>query len=356
MREGSEGQWPEHGVGGRATTGGEGLPGRRGESPEIVLVGSQEVVRGVHCSPFGVIPKKRKPGKWRLILNLSAPDEASVNNGIPKELCSQEYVSVDELVVEVLKRGVGMKLAKADVSRAYRNVLVHPEDRSFLGMEWEGQVYVDGTLPFGLQSPPLLFTALGDAMQWGVERSGVVWQSHYIDDFVTVCAPGMGECECNLGILKEMCERWGLLLDKEKEDGPVTAITFLDIEVDTLAGELRLPASKLAELVNLVKRWRGIEVVSQEGAAVHNWLPQKPGVVRRPVRRPVTPAMMVKLKEVWSRRGDADSRMLWAACCISYFGCLSAGEAMAQSRRPGPGCISQVGGPVVVRRQGGTTH
>ena len=28
---------------------------------------------------------------------------------------------------------------------------------------------------------------------------------------------------------------------------------------------------------------------------------KKPGVVRRPVRRPVTPAMMVKLKEVWSR-------------------------------------------------------
>ena len=120
-----------------------------GEQPQVVrdymadevkaqrvwLVGSQEVVRGVHCSPFGVIPKKRKPGKWRLILNLSAPDEASVNDGIPKELCSQEYASVDELVVEVLKRGVGTELAKADISRAYRNVPVHPEDRSLLGME-----------------------------------------------------------------------------------------------------------------------------------------------------------------------------------------------------------------------------
>ncbi len=28
---------------------------------------------GIHCSPFGVIPKKNKPGKYRLIVNLSAP-------------------------------------------------------------------------------------------------------------------------------------------------------------------------------------------------------------------------------------------------------------------------------------------
>jgi len=32
----------------------------------------------VQCSPFGVIPKKGKPGRWRLIVNLSAPDGASV--------------------------------------------------------------------------------------------------------------------------------------------------------------------------------------------------------------------------------------------------------------------------------------
>ena len=166
-------------------------------------------------------------------------------------------MSVDELVVEVLNRGVGTELTKADVSREYRNVPVHPEDRSLLGMEWEGQVYVDGTLPFGLRSASLLFTALGDAVQWRVERSGVVWPSHYIDDFVTVGGPGMGERGRNLSILKETCERWGLPLDKEKEDGPATAITFLGIEVDALAGELRLPASKLAELVSLVKRWRG---------------------------------------------------------------------------------------------------
>ncbi len=48
----------------------------------------KEGVDKVQCSPFGVIPKKGKPGKWRLIMNLSAPDGASVNDGIDKELAS----------------------------------------------------------------------------------------------------------------------------------------------------------------------------------------------------------------------------------------------------------------------------
>ena len=32
-------------------------------------------------------------------------------------------------------------------------------------------------------------------------------------------------------------------------------ITFLGIEIDTMAMQLRLPANKLAELRNLVKQW-----------------------------------------------------------------------------------------------------
>ena len=36
-------------------------------------------------SPFGVIPKRHQLGKWRLILDLSSPQGASVNDGIPKD-------------------------------------------------------------------------------------------------------------------------------------------------------------------------------------------------------------------------------------------------------------------------------
>ncbi len=92
-------------------------------------MGESAQVSGVQLSPFGVIPKKGKPGNWRLIVNLSAPEGGSVNDGIAKELSSVEYASVDDLVRKVLELGKGAMMAKADVRAAYRNVPVHPRDR-----------------------------------------------------------------------------------------------------------------------------------------------------------------------------------------------------------------------------------
>ena len=46
----------------------------------------------VHCSPIGIIPKKNK---WRLIVDLSFPEDANVNNGNKRNICSLSYISVD---------------------------------------------------------------------------------------------------------------------------------------------------------------------------------------------------------------------------------------------------------------------
>ena len=43
---------------------------------------------GVHISRSDVIPKHNQPGKWRLILDLSYPQDRSVNAGISKPLLS----------------------------------------------------------------------------------------------------------------------------------------------------------------------------------------------------------------------------------------------------------------------------
>ena len=72
-----------------------------------------------HVSRFGVIPKKSS-GKWRLIVDLSHPQGSSVNDAIPKELCSLTYITIDTAIKHILTLGPGTLLAKLDIKNAFR--------------------------------------------------------------------------------------------------------------------------------------------------------------------------------------------------------------------------------------------
>lgn len=214
-----------------------------------------EELPGVHISKFGVIPKSNQVGKWRLILDLSSPEGASVNDGIQKELCSLQYVKVDEVVDTILKLGPGTELAKIDIQNAYRIVPVHPDDRPLLGMKWQGKLYVDTTLPFGLRSAPKIFNAVADAAQWVIQEMGARFLWHYLDDFITVGAAGEDECQFNCDLMSRACEILGIPLATHKCEGPTCCLVFLGIVIDTVAMELRLPRQKLVHLSQLVEEW-----------------------------------------------------------------------------------------------------
>ena len=72
-----------------------------------------------------MIPKANQPLKWRLILDLSYPNGASINDGIDLELCSLQYITVDTVVGDILGLGTGALLVKFDIEHAYHNVSVH---------------------------------------------------------------------------------------------------------------------------------------------------------------------------------------------------------------------------------------
>ena len=137
-------------------------------------------------SRFGVIPKRGQSNMWRLIVDLSSTEGRSVNDGISPEDCSLTYISVDNIAECVGALGRGTLLAKSDVKQAYRQVPVHPEDRALLGMFWRWRYFVDATLPFGLLSAPLIFSALADALEWVVRQAGVRYIFHYVDDFIII--------------------------------------------------------------------------------------------------------------------------------------------------------------------------
>ena len=127
----------------------------------------------VHLSPFGVILKKGG-NKWRLIVDLSSPHGASVNDdGIDSAFTSIRYSSIDDAVRIIQSLGNGALMAKLDLKAAYRSVPVHPEDRLLRGTQWEESIFVDTALPFGLSSAPKIFSAVTDAVLWIMHAKGI---------------------------------------------------------------------------------------------------------------------------------------------------------------------------------------
>ena len=216
---------------------------------------ARELWEGCQISRIGVIPKGHTPGRWRLITDLSSPENASVNDDIPSELCSLHYTSVERVATAAMRLGCGTLLAKLDVKSAYRLIPVHPSDRPLLGIEWAGAWFVDATLPFGLRSAPKIFNAVADALEWILRRQGVRYVDHYLDDFILYGPPNSDICTTQLRVTINMCRRLGVPLATEKLEGPTDRLTFLGIEVDTKAGILRLPRDKLARTKVALRAW-----------------------------------------------------------------------------------------------------
>lgn len=210
----------------------------------------------VQISRFGVIPKGHQKGKWRLILDLSHPENNSVNDGIDSDLCSLSYASVSHAARLVIARGKGCLLAKLDLESAYRMVPVHPEDRPLLGMKWKGRVWMDTTLPFGLRSAPIIFNMLADCLQWIFRRHSESDVIHYLDDFLFVGAPASGECGRSLQQAIALCQRLGVKISHKKLEGPTVSLAFLGLQLDTEKMEVRLPEDKMSRLKQLLAEWR----------------------------------------------------------------------------------------------------
>ena len=237
----------------------------------------------VHINRFGVIPKNHQQDKWRLITDLSHPSGSSVNDGIPSQLCTLTYVTIDDAILNILKSGRNTMLAKMDIQSAFRLLPVHPADRHLLGMSWRDQIYIDHCIPFGLRSAPKLFNILADLLAWIAQHAGVSYLIHYLDDYLTMGPPASTVCQHNVNTFVSLCAELGVPLATDKLEGPSTSLSFLGIILDTNRMEIRLPADKLARIQELLKTWlprkkaRKRQILSLVGTLQHATKVVRPG-------------------------------------------------------------------------------
>jgi hypothetical protein len=201
-------------------------------------------------SPLGLV-KKKQPGKFRVIHDLSSPFRGvSVNSCIPKEAGSVSYHTVDTAVRLIRRLGPGCVLMKTDIEHAYKNVPIHPLDIPALGVKWDSYWLWDCTLPMGARSGCAIFEAFSTALQYIAERKGCGDMCHILDDFLLVVIDD-GSSQDKLQAFLDICKLVGVPMVQEKTESGKCLI-FLGIELDSVNMQARLPQDKLAKALNLV--------------------------------------------------------------------------------------------------------
>ena len=211
-------------------------------------------------SSMAVIPKKAA-GKWRVIVDMSSPHGASVNDNLRRDLTHVAFSSVEDAAHLMHHLGPDTILAKLDIKEAYRLIPVHPNDRIFQGIQWQESIYIDCQLLFGLASAPAIFSALSEALEWVLHQRGVRAVIHYMYDFLLMGTPGTLECSRALATTIATCTELGVPLVEDKTEGPVTELSFLGIQLNTARMFTSLPPDKLSNLCTMVKETAGARVV-----------------------------------------------------------------------------------------------
>ena len=215
-------------------------------------------------SPMNTVPKDSVDER-RVIVDLSWPRGASVNDGISKDIYLGEeinlhYASVEQVCDMVNKIGPGAVIYKRDLRHAYRQVAVDPGDYQYLGYFWEDHHYFDTVLAMGQRNAAMACARTTDAIMYMHAEDGYNG-TNYLDDLIGVSLPENGWDAYNS--LGQLLHDLGLLENHAKACPPSTIQTVLGIVINTVEGTLSVPADRMEEILSLVGEWQGKAATSK---------------------------------------------------------------------------------------------
>ena len=229
-------------------------------------------------SPMAAIPKP--DGDVRLIHDCSRPTGKAVNDYCTTDW-HQKFSTVDNAASLMTQ---GCFFAKVDLRSAYRSVKISSHSQKVTGFKWtfgNQEVYLKDTcLPFGGKLSPGIFHRITQAVKRMMARKGFNLLIVYLDDFL-IMSESKEACAQALNCLIQLLRKLGFAIHWGKVVDPTNKITFLGIELDSIAMALRLPEEKLQcfreELQSFLQMRRATKRQFQSLAGRLSWAA---GVVR----------------------------------------------------------------------------
>ena len=245
-------------------------PSAKGYAADIEHYIAVERSHGALLGPFGGPPvdrfhmsplmtrHKRDSEHRRVILDLSWPHGAAVNDGIPSDFYIDGTATIilptaDYMADRIIELGPGAQLYKSDLARGYRQLRVDPWDWPLLGFTHGGHCYMDVCPPFGLKTSAMFMQRTSQAICFIHGKRGFLSRA-YLDDFGGAEKSSDRAAQA-LHTLQGIMNDLGVREAPHKVCAPSTCMIWLGIMYDTIAMTMTIPEGKMAEVMGIVSDW-----------------------------------------------------------------------------------------------------
>ena len=219
----------------------------------------------------GIMTRTKPSGAVRVILNLSSPENSSVNDGIDKNDFPTKMSSTKEWVQILNRLGRGARFTKNDMADAYKHIAVHPEDLNLQWFTWLNKGFQELALIFGCSSSAGIFDKVAKLVLFIVIKRAEFNPKNviqHLDDVVAADTADSTKIEEFDKTFAEVAQELGIRLaprdDKDKAFGPSTEGTVLGVQYDSKKWTWGLSEEKLNRICITIEELTCEKEVLQE--------------------------------------------------------------------------------------------
>jgi hypothetical protein len=199
------------------------------------------------------------------------PNVTSVNHGINSSDFPTAWGSFDEVVTLILSLPAGCLAATFDISAAYRLTPIQPDQQHHLCVFWNGLVYVDRAVMFGLASSAGVFGSIGDMLIAIYKKAGYTQILKWVDDFFVIRLPDQFWTEQEfMDLTGDFGVPWSL-----KKMRPLSTVQrYIGFDWNLDRRTVMLPPDKLSKTLSVLSHWLtpGERFIAREAASLHGKL------------------------------------------------------------------------------------
>lgn len=216
----------------------------------VVQLPSDVDIQNESVHPLHVIIKPEK--KPRVVIDLSR----NLNGFL-----QYTYFRYDNIETAVARSSAGCWYGKLDLSNCFLSFPLHPSVHRYFIFRFDGRYYQFTRMPFGLSTAPLVCTQLLSVVSYALSSLGI---SHvrYLDDFLLI-SHDERILQQQLITAQAEINRFGLVINRDKTEGPAQSIVFLGIQIDSLSQTLSCPPSRITELLALLSTARLQRIITR---------------------------------------------------------------------------------------------